>query len=482
AQQSRGDRTHQRRQRLGPRAPRGDRAHPGRDEGLARVPRCRGEGGSGGSRLAAAAGARPDGPRAGHHRPRLRDGPRPGDAHRARRRRLRRPLRDRRRGGVRDARRPRRPGGPPPRRDALRRRLQGPAAPEGAERGRGLPAARPGPARPAVDDPCRRDRRGWRRHPRAGAGAVARQAVVRRGAGRPRRRHGGRGLPAPQGGGRAPPAPGGVAGRRLAPPAGAGARRGRRAVAAGVPRAAPRRGVERPDLPADRHGRRVAHGLRPHRHPPRAAACRPARRPAAPPHRSRPRHRLARGAALPRLHPLARPLEAGPRGDGRRLHAPAAGLRLRRLQRRAPRAGAALRTRLRVRPRHRAAPPSGGPLRARGVRRPLPGHRRAALGGRGDGGAAGHHAGFRPSRPAVRERHPRPLRVDGARRPGRGVLPGSRGRPRRQGRAAWQRHHPGPRRGGHRRLRLRPATGGGRHRRAGLGRPRVALGGVPPRL
>ena len=55
-----------------------------------------------------------------------------------------------------DAGRPGRRGGAPARRDALRRRLQGPAAPDGALRGRRLAAARPGPAGAAVDDQGRR--------------------------------------------------------------------------------------------------------------------------------------------------------------------------------------------------------------------------------------------------------------------------------------------------------------------------------------
>ena len=82
----------------------GDRQDPGGDEGVAGVPggrrgRCRG-----GGRGSAAPGPRPDGHRVRDDRPRVVDGPRPGDAHRARRRRLRRPLRHRRRRGVRQPR------------------------------------------------------------------------------------------------------------------------------------------------------------------------------------------------------------------------------------------------------------------------------------------------------------------------------------------------------------------------------------------
>ena len=101
------------------------------------------------------------------------DGPRPGAAHRARRRRrLRRALRDRRRRGVRHRRRPGRPRGAPPRRDALRRRLQGAAAPEGALRGRRVAAARPGAPGAALDDPARRRRRAPRRRRSSGRGCA----------------------------------------------------------------------------------------------------------------------------------------------------------------------------------------------------------------------------------------------------------------------------------------------------------------------
>ena len=74
-------------------------------------------------------------------------------------------------------------------------------------------------------------------------------------------------------------------------------------------------------------------------HPP---AARPARRAAAAPHRPRARHRVARRAALPRLHPRPRPARARPRGDGRGVHPAAARQRVRRLQRRPARADPAL--------------------------------------------------------------------------------------------------------------------------------------------
>ena len=208
-----------------------------------------------------------------------------------------------------DAGRPGRRRGAPARRDALRRRLQGPAAPEGDLRGRRLAAARPGPPGAAVDDPGRRDRRGHRRRRSSGRGCGRpRQLDYDERAAGDRRRHrrrvaaccsrrsascgcareaarGGVSLPLPE-------QEIDVDGRPLAP---------------GVPLAAPGRGVERPDLAADRLRRRVAHGLRPGRAAAHPAAAGPARRAATAPHRPRAGHRLAGRAALPRLHPLARP-------------------------------------------------------------------------------------------------------------------------------------------------------------------------------
>ena len=94
------------------------------------------------------------------------------------------------------------------------------------------------------------------------------------------------------------------------PAARAGGRhRGRRLVA-GVPLADPGRELERPDLAADRFRRRVADGLRPGRPAPHPAAAGPTRRTTAAPHRPGPPHRVAGRAALPRLHPRARPRQA----------------------------------------------------------------------------------------------------------------------------------------------------------------------------
>ena len=199
--------------------------------------------------------------------------------------------------------------GAPPRRDAVRRRLEDPAAPEGALGGRRVAAARRGPAGAALDDRGRRRRRGHRRPRRARAGAQPRQARLRRRADRP-----------------STTAP---ADELLALLAEVGELRMQREAARGgvslplpeqeidvtgrgwelgVPQPCSRSSVERADLAADRHGRGVADGLRARRHAAHAAAGRQPRRAAAAPHRAgRCGIDVARGAALPRLHPLARP-------------------------------------------------------------------------------------------------------------------------------------------------------------------------------
>src|SRR3546814_4479146 len=89
--------------------------------------------------------------------------------------------------------------------------------------------------------------------------------------------------------------------------AGAGSARGGRALVARVPRPAPGRGLERADLAAYRHGCRAPDGATPRRPAAHAAAGRAVRDRAPAPDRARAGHRLARGAQLSRLHPLARP-------------------------------------------------------------------------------------------------------------------------------------------------------------------------------
>ena len=269
-----------------------------------------------------------------------------------------------------DARRPGRPGGSPPRRDAVRRRLQGPAPPEGDLRGRRLAAAGPGATGAALDDPGRRHRRGHRRHRRARPGPLPREARLRRGASAgsttaaPRSRCSCSRRSASCDWSARPPA----AGSRCRCPS-------RRSTLDGDDVAlhfrshAAGRAVERPDLAADRLRRRVADGLRAGRPAAHPAAAGPARRDPAAPHRTRARHRVAGRAALPRLHPRPRPEPARARRDGRRLHPAAAGERVRRLRRRDARRAAALRAGLRVRPRHRAAASPRRPLRRRGLRR-----------------------------------------------------------------------------------------------------------------
>ena len=224
--------------------------------------------------------------------------------------------------------------------DAVRRRLAGAAAPAADLRGRRVPAARPGVPGPALDHQGRRDRRGHRRHRRAGPGAVHRQARLRRRAAGDRRRQRGRDADAAQGGRRAAAGPRGGPRRGVPAAARAGGLRRGRPVAPGVPGPAPVRAVERPDLAAHRHGRGVPDGLRPGRAAAYPAARRPPRRAAPAPHRPRARHRLAGRDALPRLHPHPRPGQADPRRDDHRVHAAAARQRVRRVRRRAARAAA----------------------------------------------------------------------------------------------------------------------------------------------
>ena len=225
---------------------------------------------------------------------------------------VRRPLRDRRRRGVRHARRPGRRGGAPARPDALRRRQpRSRCTRRSISEDAGVAAARPGAAGAAVDDPAGRDRRGHRRRGRAGAGAVDRAQLTTRSAQQlDRRRLRRRVADAAQGGRRAPARPRGGPRRRLAAAARAGGRHRRRPWALEFRDAAAGRGVERADLVAHRLRRGLADGLRPGRPAPHAAAAGPARRPAAAPHRAGARHRVAGRAALPRLHPRPRPGQA----------------------------------------------------------------------------------------------------------------------------------------------------------------------------
>ena len=200
--------------------------------------------------------------------------------------------------------------------------------------GRRLAAARPGLSGAAVDDQGRRDRRGHRRDGRAGPGQVHGQARLRRRPAGDRRRLGRRVADAAQGGRRAAAGPRGSPRRGVAAAAGAGGLDRGRPLEPGVPGAAADRAVERPDLAAHGHGRRLADGLRAGRPAAHAAAGRPARRAAPPPHRAGAGHRLAGRDALPRLHPVARPEPADPRRDGHGVHAAAARQRVRRVRRR----------------------------------------------------------------------------------------------------------------------------------------------------
>ncbi|WP_278255274.1 RNB domain-containing ribonuclease [Nocardioides convexus] len=97
----------------------------------------------------------------------------------------------------------------------------------------------------------------------------------------------------------------------------------------------PGRAVERPDLAAHRHRRRLADGRRQGRPAADPAAGRPARRRPAAPGRQGPADLVAGRPRLPGVHPLPRPREARAPGDGRGVHPAAARQRVRRLRRRA---------------------------------------------------------------------------------------------------------------------------------------------------
>ncbi len=147
----------------------------------------------------------------------------------------------------------------------------------------------------------------------------------------------------------------------------------RRPLAAGVPRAAAGRGVERADLAAHRHRRGLDHARRQGRHPAHAAARRPdaverLRRTA-----RALRHRLARRAGLPRLHPVARPVEARHAAMVVACTSLLRGAGYAAFDGELPEQPRARRARLAVRPRHRAAAPPGRPLRAGDLRRALRG-------------------------------------------------------------------------------------------------------------
>ena len=182
------------------------------------------------------------------------------------------------------------------RRDALRRRLQGPAAPD-----RCSPRARPRCCPTRCGRPCcgrstvDAHRRGHRRRRSSGRWCASRAKLDYDGVQRPiDDGSADEMLGAAPRGRRAAAGAGGRARRRLAAAARAGGRRRAatswqlefRLAAAG-------RAVERPDLAADRLRGRLADGLRAGRAAAHPAAARPPRRTAAAPHRPRPRHRVA---------------------------------------------------------------------------------------------------------------------------------------------------------------------------------------------
>ena len=210
-----------------------------------------------------------------------RDGPRPGAAPRAhRRRRLRAPLRDRRRRGVRHARATRSTS----RRTGAARRSTAPTAGSRCTRrsiSEDAGSLLPDQVRPALLWTITHGRRG-RAHRRRGASGRgcgagpssttrARSSAIDDGTAD-------ESLHAAQGGRRAPAQARGGPRRRLAAAARAGGRHRRVGVGAGVPRPAAGRGVERPDVAAHRLRGGVADDVRAGRLPPHPAAARPARR------------------------------------------------------------------------------------------------------------------------------------------------------------------------------------------------------------
>ena len=274
--------------------------------------------------------------------------------------------------------------------DALPARRERPAAPAGAVRRRGEPAARRGPARGALDHRDRRRRRadGDPGPPRTGP--VHRAVRLRDGAGRARSR-----APAPVRGraARAGPAAaraGRPARRRRAAAAGAGdQRRPGRRLGARPPAAHRRRRLERRDLAAHRDGRGADHARRAGRRP--AHAARPGargRRLAAPLGRSAGHHVGAGGDRFGVPVP-AGPGPAGVDGALRRHDAAAARRGLHGVRRRTARADDARGHRRRVRARHGADPAAGRPVRHGDLPRRLGRARGAGVGARGARGRPG---------------------------------------------------------------------------------------------
>ena len=140
-----------------------------------------------------------------------------------------------------------------------------------------------------------------------------------------------------------------------------------RRLAARVPRQPRGRGLERPDVPADRDRRRAPDARRPGRRPAHDAARGPARRHAAASGRPRPRHRLGRRRVVrlrarpPRREPACRPR------PGRRLRDRGGGAVPRGgvhgVRRDAPGGDDSRGDRCAVRPLHRAAAPARRPVR-----------------------------------------------------------------------------------------------------------------------
>ena len=139
------------------------------------------------------------------------------------------------------------------------------------------------------------------------------EARLRRRAATTRRRDCRRAAATPARGRHPPAAARSPPGRRQPRPARAGHHRERRRLRARVPRAAARRGLERPDLPDDRNGSSrpdAERERRPSAHGPRR---RPAPRRASAPHGEGVARRMARRRFVPRVRPRAQPCSSGGR-------------------------------------------------------------------------------------------------------------------------------------------------------------------------
>ena len=224
----------------------------------------------------------------------------------------------------------------------------------------------------------------------------------------------------------------------------AGGQRGRPgALPALLPPAAGGRGLERPDLADDRHGRRRDDDQGQGRHPAHHARPRPERRGPVPPREPGAGHRVAAGDALRRVpaHPRPHQPQApgpDPRGDRRCSAAPAT----RPFDGEVPEQRRARRRGRPLRPRHGAAAPAGRPVRPGDLRGAQLRRRGAGLGARGAAVAARDHVGVRQGRQRRRAGLRRRRRGGCPRGPGGRGVRRDGGRQAREGRR--RRPDPGP--------------------------------------